>query len=214
MKYFKHYKNKPYRVHGVAKHSETLEDHVIYECLYENKLATMWIRPKDMFYGSLELDGKTTTRFAKIPLEIQTLTEVTPSTAKELEPVLLACFADLKSEKLTERLGKEATPVLLVARIDGKAVGYKVGYSKGTGKFYSWRGGVLPEFRRLGIATDLLQAQESWCRKQGFNSILTKTRAQNSEMLLFTIGAGYKIVSTEVHPERGLMVCLEKSLKI
>lgn len=44
-----HYKNKKYRVTGVARHSETLEEMVIYEALYENDLGKVWVRPKKMF---------------------------------------------------------------------------------------------------------------------------------------------------------------------
>lgn len=44
-----HYKNKKYLVTGVARHSETLEEMVIYEALYENDLGKVWVRPKKMF---------------------------------------------------------------------------------------------------------------------------------------------------------------------
>lgn len=45
---YQHYKGKHYRVIGTAKHSETLEDLVVYEALYptEHKL---WVRPASMF---------------------------------------------------------------------------------------------------------------------------------------------------------------------
>ena len=42
-------KGTEYRVHFVAKHSETLEDMVIYEALYDNDLAKFWARPLSMF---------------------------------------------------------------------------------------------------------------------------------------------------------------------
>lgn len=44
-----HYKNKRYKVTGVARHSETLEEMVIYEALYPNDLGKVWVRPKKMF---------------------------------------------------------------------------------------------------------------------------------------------------------------------
>lgn len=46
---YQHYKGKKYRVIGVAKHSETLEDMAVYEALYENELSKLWIRPLKMF---------------------------------------------------------------------------------------------------------------------------------------------------------------------
>ncbi len=56
-------KRKLYRVLFIAKHSETLEDMVVYEALYENPLGKMWIRPKSMFLEDIELDGKKVPRF-------------------------------------------------------------------------------------------------------------------------------------------------------
>ncbi len=46
---YSHYKNKRYKVIGVARHSETLEEMIIYEALYPNDLGTIWVRPKAMF---------------------------------------------------------------------------------------------------------------------------------------------------------------------
>ncbi len=56
-------KGKLYRVLYIAKHSETLEDMVVYEALYENPLGNMWVRPKAMFLEDIELDGKKVPRF-------------------------------------------------------------------------------------------------------------------------------------------------------
>lgn len=44
-----HYKNKKYLVTGRARHSETLEEMVIYETLHSNDLAKVWVRPAKMF---------------------------------------------------------------------------------------------------------------------------------------------------------------------
>ena len=55
---YEHYKGKKYRVIGVAKHSETLEDLVVYEALYENDLSKLWVRPLKMFLDEVEVDGQ------------------------------------------------------------------------------------------------------------------------------------------------------------
>lgn len=52
-----------YRVIGVAKHSETLEDLVVYECLYENPKSKLWVRPKKMFLEEVEINGEKVPRF-------------------------------------------------------------------------------------------------------------------------------------------------------
>lgn len=63
---YEHYKGKCYRVHGLAIHSETLEEMVYYECLYENPAGQMWVRPTSLFLGTLEVKGKTMPRFRKV----------------------------------------------------------------------------------------------------------------------------------------------------
>lgn len=60
---YTHYKGKRYKVHGTVKHSETLEDLVLYECLYENPSGKMWVRPMDMFLGDIEIEGNRVPRF-------------------------------------------------------------------------------------------------------------------------------------------------------
>lgn len=58
-----HYKGKRYKVLGVAKHSETLEDLVVYEALYNNEMSKLWVRPLEMFTEEVEVDGKKQPRF-------------------------------------------------------------------------------------------------------------------------------------------------------
>lgn len=48
---YRHFKgsDKLYKVVGVATHSETLEDMVIYICLYGNEIGKTYVRPLNMF---------------------------------------------------------------------------------------------------------------------------------------------------------------------
>lgn len=52
-----------YKVIGISKHSETLEDMVIYECLYDNPKSKLWARPLSKFSDQVEIDGKKVPRF-------------------------------------------------------------------------------------------------------------------------------------------------------
>lgn len=63
---YEHFKGKKYRVIGVGKHSETLEDLVFYEALYENELSKLWARPLESFAGEAEFNGHTIPRFTYI----------------------------------------------------------------------------------------------------------------------------------------------------
>jgi len=61
---YRHFKTgKEYRVLGVAKHSETLEDLVAYEALYDNEMSKLWVRPLSMFIEEVEWEGKKLPRF-------------------------------------------------------------------------------------------------------------------------------------------------------
>lgn len=63
---YQHYKGKNYRVLQLAKHSETLDWMVVYECLYDNPEASLWVRPLSMFSETVEVDGKIIPRFKYI----------------------------------------------------------------------------------------------------------------------------------------------------
>lgn len=56
-------KGNLYKVHFIAKHSETLEDLVIYEALYENDMSKFWARPVSMWSEEVEIDGVMKSRF-------------------------------------------------------------------------------------------------------------------------------------------------------
>lgn len=56
-----HYKGKQYQVIGVARHSETLEEMVVYRPLYGDR--GLWVRPATMFMESVVVDGEQISRF-------------------------------------------------------------------------------------------------------------------------------------------------------
>ena len=58
---YRHYKGKEYEIIGIARHSETLEELVIYRALYGN--FDLWARPINMFLEEVEVDGKKVPRF-------------------------------------------------------------------------------------------------------------------------------------------------------
>lgn len=61
---YRHFKGKEYEVLGVAKHSETLEEMVVYRALYGNH--DIWVRPLSMWDELVERNGVTVKRFTYI----------------------------------------------------------------------------------------------------------------------------------------------------
>ena len=61
---YRHFKGKEYEVLFVAKHSETLEEMVVYKALYGE--GGVWVRPLSMWTEQVERDGKVQERFTFI----------------------------------------------------------------------------------------------------------------------------------------------------
>ena len=64
---YRHYKGNTYQVLGVAKHSETEEQLVVYQALYGE--YGLWVRPLEMFCDQVDVEGKPTPRFEQIRQE-------------------------------------------------------------------------------------------------------------------------------------------------
>ena len=61
---YRHFKGNEYEVIGIAKHSETLEEMVVYRALYDE--GGLWVRPANMWNEVIERDGKKLQRFTYI----------------------------------------------------------------------------------------------------------------------------------------------------
>lgn len=100
------------------------------------------------------------------------------------------------ADKLTLRLAGKAN-LILVAYVQEQPVGYKIGYEISGIEFYSWLGGVVPLYRKQGIATKLREKQESWAAESGFDAISVKSMNQYPAMLQLLIASGYQISGYE-----------------
>ncbi|MBD3658567.1 DUF1653 domain-containing protein [Marinobacter sp.] len=61
---YRHYKGQDYEVLGVARHSETEEQMVVYRCLYGD--FSLWVRPLSMFLETVNVAGEQVPRFSLI----------------------------------------------------------------------------------------------------------------------------------------------------
>ncbi len=61
---YRHYKGKTYQVIGIATHSETEDQMVVYRALYGE--CGLWVRPLEMFCEQVEIEGKLVERFELI----------------------------------------------------------------------------------------------------------------------------------------------------
>lgn len=66
---YRHYKGNDYEVIGVAFHSETQEQLVVYRPLYEE--GKLWVRPLSMFIERINVDGKQVQRFEPVRAHLE-----------------------------------------------------------------------------------------------------------------------------------------------
>ena len=64
-----HFKDKSYELVDIVFHSETQKELVLYKQLYKSNthdIGTLWVRPKEMFFENVEVNGKKVPRFKYI----------------------------------------------------------------------------------------------------------------------------------------------------
>lgn len=76
---YRHYKGNLYRVLCVAKHSETLEDMVVYQDAIDE--AKVWARPLSMWSEEVDVGGKKLPRFQLLATGVDTRDETPMSSS-------------------------------------------------------------------------------------------------------------------------------------
>jgi GNAT superfamily N-acetyltransferase len=213
LRFYKHYKNKPYKYIGVVRHSETLEEMALYETLYENNHGRLWVRPKNMFFEKVNINGLERARFEKIKFEFKSITTLENAILNQVADVYQAAFGKIiDSEKVKSVIGAHTKFFSILVYEDNKLVGFKLGYVRDQAQFYSWLGGVLPEYRGLGLASELMRQQHNWCVEQKFKKIRTHTSNKFSEMISLNLKHGFEIVGTITSQDQPIKLILEKVL--
>ena len=64
---YRHFKGNEYEVLGIARHSESMEEMVVYRALYGE--GGLWVRPANMWNETVERDGKVYQRFTYVEEE-------------------------------------------------------------------------------------------------------------------------------------------------
>ena len=101
----------------------------------------------------------------------------------------------------------------MIARIKDRPVGFFLGFELKPTVFYAWFYGVLPEYRRQGIASQLMDAAHSWARQNDYEWIRVECHNQHRPLLHLSIALGYDIVGIRWDSDRAdNLVIFEKSL--
>lgn len=101
----------------------------------------------------------------------------------------------------------------LIARIKDQPVGFFLGFELKPTVYFAWFYGVLPDFRRQGIASQMMEAVHEWVRDKEYESIRFECHNQHRPMLHLAIAHEYDIVGMRWDPDRGdNLVIFEKAL--
>ncbi len=212
-RFYRHYKNKPYRLLGTVRHSETLEEMALYETLYENDLGRLWVRPKDMFFENVEIEGVIKPRFEKVSFEFAVYHHLSTELCEEISSLYELCFKKtLNQEKLNSVQTMHKSILVVACREKNRLLGFKLGYGKDGDTFYSWLGCVHPDFRGLGIAGELMTLQHKECTNDGYKKIETRTRSEFSSMLRLNLQKDFKITGTLFDDSGKIKIVMEKNL--
>ncbi|HBS28059.1 MAG TPA: hypothetical protein DEB06_01100 [Phycisphaerales bacterium] len=115
--------------------------------------------------------------------------------------------------QIRNRLRGRHNIFIQVARIGPDAVGFYVGMELKPSVHFAWLCGVVPEMRRAGIASQLMNRAEEWATAEGYRSLRFECDNKVRPMLHFGIASGYDIVGLRWDPDRlSNLVIFEKTI--
>lgn len=104
-------------------------------------------------------------------------------------------------------------PLTLLAMVDGRPVGFWMGFELKPTMFYHWLGAVVPDMRRQGIASQLMRAQQAWACDHSYEFVRCECLNQQREFIHFAVSTGYDIVGIRwdsVHADN--LIVFEKTI--
>ncbi len=136
-------------------------------------------------------------RGAGAPLRIEAVGMEALSVIRAMNEVI---FGEERVINTFEREGL----VMLVAWWEGAPAGFKIGYRVRPGTFYSAKGGVLPAFRRRGIARGLLRALMRRARAGGYRRFTYDTFPnKHPGMTVLGLAEGFHVVKAGYNAQHG-----------
>lgn len=115
----------------------------------------------------------------------------------ELTMISAINYQIFKEKRLINSLNHHIL-ISLAAFIDQRPVGFKIGYGLSNFKFYSAKGGVLPKYRRQGIATRLLYIMLREAGRNNFTHFYYDTFPENYPgMYHLGLQEGFKVDFTK-----------------
>lgn len=103
--------------------------------------------------------------------------------------------------------------LLLIANVDKQPVGFSTGFELKPTVFFSWLTGVMPDYRRAGVASQLHEAQAQWALDHGYQYIRMECHNAHRAVLHMAIKTGFNVVGVRWDPDRqDNLIIFEKAL--
>lgn len=106
-------------------------------------------------------------------------------------------------EALRRRLDARFNVLSMIARVGNQPIGFFLGFESKPTTYFAWFYGVLPEYRRQGIASQLMEAVHDWARENEYQSIRLECHNAARPMLHLAIHHGYDITGIRWEPDHG-----------
>ena len=101
----------------------------------------------------------------------------------------------------------------LLAHLDGRPVGFIIGFELKPSTYYIWLCGVLPDFRGAGVANQLMHAMHGWAGEHQYEYVRLECHNRHREILRLAVDHGYDISGIRWEHERGdNVIIFEKTL--
>ena len=116
-------------------------------------------------------------------------------------------------EFFRRRLLGRYNPLMLVAQLDGRPVGFSLGFELKPSVYFGWLLGVTPEVRRNGIAAQIHEAQCAWAAEHGYHFIRMECHNSHRPVLHLAIAMDFNIAGIRWDPDRqDNLIIFEKTL--
>lgn len=111
------------------------------------------------------------------------------------------------------RLRNREHSLILLAVVDGRPVGFFIGMELKPSVFFEWLYGVAPDFRRMGVCSQLIEAANAWAANHGYAFSRLECHNQHRPMLHMAIKHQYDILGIRWDPDHHEnLVIFEKEL--
>ena len=121
-------------------------------------------------------------------------------------------FEDAKLDFFKERIHTKEDVVIVLCYDSEILVGFKLGYRYNENTLYSWVGGVLPLYRKQGIAKHLMQLQHDFASKKGYEKVRTKSMNRFKPMIILNLKNGFDIIKVYTNDSQQTKIIFEKKL--